>query len=165
MSRKTSCLLSFALASQILLSLGVSADAQQYKAGAIVIDQPWSRATPRGSDVGVGYLTIANTGPEPDRLVSASSPRAGRTEIHEMKMEGGVMKMRPVAGGLEIKPAQKLELKPGGYHVMFMNLHEPFKQGEMLKAQLQFEKAGTLDVEFKVEGTGAQAPHKDMQMN
>jgi copper(I)-binding protein len=75
-----------------------------------------------------------------------------------MKMEGGTMQMREVKGGLEIGPGQKVELKPGGYHIMFMDLRAPFKQGDKLKAQLRFEKAGTVDVEFKVESIGAGGP-------
>ena len=144
------------VATAMLVPLAATSSAEQFKVGAIEIDQPWTRATPGGAGVAGGYLTIANTGSVPDRLIGGSSPDAARVEIHEMKMEDGVMKMRELTGGLEIKPGQKLELKPGGYHVMFMNLREPIKQGEMLKGQLRFEKAGTVDVEFKVEPIGAQ---------
>ena len=142
----------------VALNLSAPAFAQQYKVGSIVIDQPWSRATPAGADVGAGYMTITNTGNQPDRLVGGALPQAGTFQVHEMKTEGGVMKMREVPGGLEIKPGQKIELKPGGYHVMFMNLRDPLKQGETLKGQLRFEKAGTVDVEYKVEAVGAQGP-------
>ena len=146
------------------LALGGAADAQQYKAGGLVIEQPWMRATPGGAKVAGGFLTIVNTGGEADRLVGGTMPRAGRFEVHEMKMEDGVMKMRELKGGLEIAPGQKVELKPGGYHVMFTDLTAPLKQGEMVKGQLRFEKAGTVDIEFKVEGVGAQGPAGQMQM-
>ena len=137
------------------VTLGTVAAAQQFKAGTLVIEQPWARATPGGAKVAGGYLTIVNTGAEPDRLIGGAMPLAGRFEVHEMKVEDGVMKMREVRGGLEIGPGQKVELKPGGYHLMFMDLNAPLKQGETVKGQLRFEKAGTVDVEFKVEAVGA----------
>jgi copper(I)-binding protein len=143
------------------MALGVAAPvalAQSYSVGSLKIEQPWTRATPAGAKVGGGYMTITNSGTEPDRLVGGTLPQAGRFEIHEMKMEGGMMQMREVKGGLEIKPGQKVELKPGGYHVMLMDLRTPLKQGERLKGQLRFEKAGPVDVEFKVESLGAGGP-------
>jgi copper(I)-binding protein len=72
-------------------------------------------------------------------------------------MQNNVMQMREVPGGLEIKPGEKVELKPGGYHVMFMDLREPLKQGDKLKGQLRFQKAGTVDIEYRVEAIGAQS--------
>jgi hypothetical protein len=160
MHPKSLSLITLAVAATIPLFIGAIASAQQFKGGTIVIEQPWARATPGGADVAGGYLTITNIGKEPDRLVSVSSPRAGRVEVHEMKMEDGVSKMRPVPGGIEIGPGQKVELKPNGYHVMFMNLRAPFKQGETVKGQLRFEKAGTLDIGFKVSAVGAQGPEQ-----
>lgn len=134
------------------------AAAQEFTAGELVITQPWSRATAGGAKVGAGYLTITNKGTASDRLVGGSLPQAGRFEIHEMKMEDGVMKMRPLAGGLEIKPGETVKLAPGGYHIMFMNLKEPLKQGETLKGELQFEKAGTVAVEYEVGSIAAKKP-------
>ena len=157
MRANTSILPTIVLAAAMLMPLAATVGAEQFKVGAIEIAQPWTRATPGGAGVAGGYLTIANTGSVPDRLIGGSSPDAARVEVHEMKMEDGVMKMRDLPGGLEIKPGQKVELKPGGYHVMFMNLSAPLKQGEVLKAQLRFEKAGTVDVNFKVEPIGAQS--------
>ena len=151
------------LVAAILAFVGATAEAQQYKAGGLTIERPWARATPGGAKVAGGYLTIVNTGAVADRLVGGSMPLAGRFEVHEMKMEEGVMRMREVRGGLEIAPGAKVELKPGGYHVMFMDLTAPLKQGESVKGQLKFEKAGTVDVEFKIEGVGAQAPGAQMK--
>jgi copper(I)-binding protein len=151
-------------AHQLLLAMGMLAAtagatlAQTYSVGPIRVDQPWARATPGGAKVGGGYLTITNTGTTPDRFLGGTLPQATRVEVHEMKMDGGTMQMREVKGGLEIGPGQKVEFKPGGYHIMFMDLRSPFKQGDKLKAQLRFEKAGTVDVEFKVESIGAGAP-------
>lgn len=148
----------FAMSAAILLCVGATALAQQFKANSIVIDQPWIRASPGGAKVAGGYMTITNTGSQPDRLIGGVLPQAGHFELHEMKMEGNIMQMREVQGGLEIEPGQKLELNPSGYHVMFTGLREPLKQGETIKGQLRFEKAGSVDIEYRVEGVGAQRP-------
>src|SRR5215467_221543 len=142
----------------ILAATAGTALAQTYTVGALKIEQPWARATPGGAKVGGGYLTITNTGSESDWLVGGTLAQAGRFEMHEMKMEGGTARMREVKGGLEIGPGQKVEFKPGGYHIMFVDLRAPFKQGETLKGQLRFEKSGTVDIEYKVEAIGASAP-------
>ncbi|KLK89847.1 copper chaperone [Microvirga vignae] len=127
-------------------------------AGTLTIEQPWSRATPAGAKVGGGYLRITNNGKETDRLISGSFPIASRVEMHEMAMEGDIMRMKPVQGGLEIKPGATIELKPGAGHLMFMDLKEPLKEGQTVKGTLIFEKAGTVDVEYIVRGMGGAAP-------
>ena len=126
-------------------------------AGALRIEAPWIRATPGGAKVAGGYLRITNTGSEPDKLLGASLPVSAKAEVHEMSMEGGVMKMRPVEGGVTLAPGQTLELKPGGFHLMFMDLTSGLKEGEGVKGTLVFEKAGTVEVHFRVGGIGAQA--------
>lgn len=131
-----------------------AAAASIVKAGALTIEQPWSRATPGGAKVGGGYLRITNAGTASDRLVGGSFPLASRVEVHDMSMDGDVMRMKPVEGGLEIKPGASVELKPGGTHLMFMDLKEPLKEGQTVKGTLQFEKAGTVNVEFAVRGLG-----------
>lgn len=128
------------------------------KAGNLTIAAPWSRATPNGAKVGGGYLTITNNGATPDRLIGASSSLAAKTEIHEMSMTDGVMQMRPLGEGLTIKPGETVELKPGGNHIMFMDIAQPFKQGDAVKATLTFEKAGSVEVQFAVGSLGAGAP-------
>jgi copper(I)-binding protein len=137
------------------VALAGTAAAHDYKAGFLEIKHPWARATPKGATVAGGYLTVTNKGASPDRLVGGSSPAAGRFEIHEMKMEGGVMKMRQLAQGLEIKPGETVELKPGSYHLMFMQIKQPFETGKTVKGTLIFEKAGTIEVEYNVEAIGA----------
>src|SRR5262245_53485907 len=93
-----------------ILALSTSASfALDYKLGALEIKQPWARATPKGAPVGGGYVTITNTGTTPDRLTGGSLIAAGRMEIHEMATVDGVMKMRPLAAGLEIKPGETVE--------------------------------------------------------
>jgi copper(I)-binding protein len=138
-----------------------SAHARDYKAGALDIADPWSRATPKGASVAAGYMKISNTGTAPDLLISGSSEIAPTFEVHEMTMENGVAKMRQVKGGLEIKPGETVELKPGSFHVMFVGLKKPLSAGEHVKAVLVFEKAGTVNVEYEVRATGA-APAHDM---
>jgi copper(I)-binding protein len=132
--------------------------AQSYKVGAIQIEQPWARATPKGATIGAGYMKIVNTGGEPDRLIGGTVPFARKFEVHSMTMEQGVMKMREVKDGLEIKPGETVELKPGGYHVMFVDLKEPLKQGEDVSVTLKFAKAGTVEVKYPVAAIGAGGP-------
>ena len=129
--------------------------AQTFKVGTLVIEAPWARATPGGAQVGGGYMKITNTGKEADRLVGGSLPIAGEVEVHEMAMAGNVMKMRRLADGLEIKPGETVELKPGGHHLMFMGLRSGLKAGQALKGTLVFQKAGTVEVEYRVAPIGA----------
>jgi uncharacterized protein YcnI/copper(I)-binding protein len=129
-----------------------------YKAGSLTIEAPWARATPGGAKVAGGFMKITNTGKEPDRLIGGTVPFAGRFEVHEMAVEGGIMKMRELSKGLEIKPGETVELKPGGYHLMFMDLKSGLKAGEAVKGTLVFEKAGQVDVEYKVGPIGGGAP-------
>ena len=138
------------------LAFGASAFAQH--AGSLQITGAWARATPKGAQVGGGYLKITNNGSAPDRLVSGSSPVASKFELHEMSMSGGVARMRELTNGLEIEPGETIELKPGGSHVMFVGLKQPLERGKLFTATLQFEKAGKIDVEFKVEPIGAPGP-------
>ena len=135
------------VAGSAALALAASAYAHDYTKGSLKIDRPWSRATPHGAQVAGGYLVIENKGASADRLVRITSDISGRVEMHEMTVQNGIMKMRPLARGLEIKPAATVRFEPGGYHVMFMNLKHPLKQGEKFKGTLVFEKAGTIEVE------------------
>lgn len=127
-----------------------------YTLGSLVIEAPWARATPGGAQVGGGYARITNKGREPDRLVGGSLAAADAVEVHEMSSSGGVMKMRRLERGLEIKPGQTVTLQPGGYHLMFTGLREPLKAGRPVKGTLVFEKAGTVAVEFRIAPIGAQ---------
>jgi copper(I)-binding protein len=137
--------------------LAPAAHAGDYHAGSLDIAGPWSRATPQGASIAAGYVTIKNTGTAADRLVGGASDAAAKFEVHEMSMDGGVMKMRPIQGGLEIKPGETVELKPQGLHIMFVGLKKPLKQGDHVKATLEFEKAGKVEVEFDVTGMGGPA--------
>jgi len=147
-----------AIAAALIVTVSHAAFGSTFKVGSIVIETPWSRATPGGAKVGVGYLTIKNDGATPDRLVSATTAIAGRTEIHLMSMDDGVMKMRPVADGVPVPANGSLVLGPNSYHLMFMDLARQLKQGEQFPSALVFEHAGTVDVTFDVEAIGAAAP-------
>ena len=146
----------FVLVAALVTARMPPALAHDYSVGALKIAHPWARATPKGASVGGGYLKITNTGSMPDRLVSGTSESAKHLEVHEMSMSNGVMKMRELTKGLEIKPGETIEFKPSSYHVMFVGLKQPLQKGEHIKATLQFEKAGKVDVEFYVEGIGVQ---------
>ncbi len=135
--------------------------AEDVKAGDLVITQAWSRATPVGAKVAGGYLTIENKGSSADRLVGGSGDVAGRVEVHEMAMDNGVMKMRPLDKGLEIEPGKTVKLAPGGLHLMMFDLKGQFKQGDKVAVTLQFEKAGKVQLTLDVQGVGAQAPGGD----
>jgi len=132
--------------------------AEDVKAGDLVISQAWSRATPNGAKVGTGYFTIENKGTAADKLVGVTGDVSPKIEVHEMSMSGGVMKMRPVDGGLTIDPGKTVKLAPSGYHLMIMDLKSPLKQGDKLPLTLQFEKAGKVAVTLDVQGVGAQGP-------
>ncbi|MEP9398087.1 DUF1775 domain-containing protein [Mesorhizobium sp. KR2-14] len=121
------------------------------KVGELEISQGWARAMLPGQKAGGGYLTIANHGTAADKLVAATSPAAGKVEIHTMSMKGEVMEMRPVEGGLEIPSGETVELKPGGLHVMFMNVTEPFKEGASVPVTLEFEHAGKVEISLPVK--------------
>jgi copper(I)-binding protein len=131
------------------------ASAQQVKVGDLVLDHAWARATPTGAKIGGGFLTIENKGAAPDKLMGASSPAAGKIEVHETAMNNGVATMHPVKGGLPIAPGQSVTLAPGGYHLMMMELKGPLKKGDKIPVTLKFEKAGDIKVTFDIQGVGA----------
>lgn len=133
-----------------------SASAGQVKAGSLSIAQPWAPATPGAAKVAGGYVTIVNTG-EADRLIGGTFAEAGRVEIHEMSNTGGVMRMRELERGLPIEARATTELKPGGFHMMFMDLKRPLKAGETVAGTLVFEKAGSVPVTFEVRPLGSNA--------
>ena len=143
------------LALSLLMALGAApAIAQQFKAGDVVIDKAWSRATPKGAEVGAGYLTIHNNGATPERLTGGAADFAN-VEVHEMTTENGVMKMRELKDGLAIPPHGTVTLAPNGYHLMFTGLKTPLATGGVVKATLNFEHAGAIPVEFAVRPVGA----------
>jgi copper(I)-binding protein len=146
------------VAMAVLVAAAISeapALAHEYRLGAIVIEQPWARATP--VKVGGAYMTLRNAGAAPDRLVKIASPAAEKAEMHETRVAGGMAMMRPVAA-VELAPGATVEFRPGGLHLMLMGLARPLKEGESLTLVLTFEKAGTIEIEATVEKAGASAP-------
>ena len=156
MSRLIACIVAIAT----ILSIGPGF-AHEFKKGSITVEHPWSRATPGGAQVATGYLTIENDSAEPDRLVSATAEIAGHTGIHQMSMVDGMMKMRELTEGLPVPADGSVALEPNSYHLMFTDLKEPLKEGDEFSGTLTFEKAGTVDVTFEVEGIGAGSPTPD----
>lgn len=124
------------------------------KVGDLEITSAFTKAMLPGQPVGGGYLTIKNGGKSDDMLVSVSSPAAGTVEMHEMAMQGQVMKMRKLDTGIAIPAGKTVELTPGGLHLMFMKVKEPFKQGSQVPVTLTFEKAGKVDITLPVEAAG-----------
>jgi hypothetical protein len=134
---------------------GKAMDHRMVRAGDLVIENAWVRATPPGARAGGGYVTIRNEGVAADRLIAGRADFAGRVEIHEMRMEGEVMQMRPLPDGLEIPAGDTVTLKPGGYHVMFMGLKQGLEAGHAVSVTLIFDRAGAVELIFPVAKMGA----------
>lgn len=135
--------------------VSAQAMAADYNVGDIEVSAPWTRATPKGASVAGAYMTITNKGTTADRLLGGSSPAAARFELHVMTEDQGVMRMRPLKDGLEIKPGATVVLKPDGIHIMLVGLKAQLQRGQQLKATLSFEHAGKVDIEYPVESIGA----------
>ncbi len=131
--------------------------AQDYKLGGITVKTPWARATPGGAQVAGAYLEIEAAPGIEDKLISARSAAAGIVELHDHINDGGVMKMRRV-DGIPIKGAQSVVLKPGGLHIMLLNLKAPLKEGDKVAFTLVFEKAGELEIDVPIAKIGASGP-------
>lgn len=127
--------------------------------GPLKIEKIWSRATPKTAEVGAGYIMVTNSGAEADRLMSVVTDIAAETQFHTMSMTDGVMKMRPIEGGVVIPANGRAVLRPGRDHLMFMGLKAPIEKGKPFKATLTFEKAGTVEVTFRTVGIGENPGH------
>lgn len=133
--------------------LPLPAAAHDYTAGEIRIGHPWTRAAGANAN-GAGFMTLSNTGSQPDRLLSAASPIARVVELHTHVREGEVMRMRPVRD-IPVPAGQTVELRPGGLHIMLIGLNAPLQQGGRVPLTLRFERAGEVQVELAVEAAGA----------
>ena len=149
-----------ALLAALLITAGAAgpASAHSVKAGALELTDLWTRATPPKAPTAGGYLTITNTGTEPDRLTGAASPQADLGELHEMSVKDGVMTMRPLGDGVEIPAGASVTLAPSGLHIMFISPKEPFVEGSKVPVVLPFEKAGKVETFLHVFGIGAPGP-------
>ena len=123
--------------------------------GELRIDDPWARATPPGTTVSGGFLTVRNLGGRDDRLVAVRSSASREVQIHEVRSDDGMMRMRELADGLAIPAGASVSLQPGGYHLMFIQPQRPFVGGDVVLATLVFEHAGEVEVSFQVRGEGA----------
>jgi copper(I)-binding protein len=123
----------------------------------VTVEAPWSRATPPGAKIGVGFLRLKNAGAAAERVVGVSSPVAARVEMHVTTREGDVMKMRQVQS-FEIPAGGSFELKPGGAHLMLVGLQRPLAKGERVPLTLKLQSGGTLAVELGVAELGARSP-------
>lgn len=138
----------------------VSDGRAMFRAGAMVVREPYLRATQPGARVAGGYMTVTNTGAAPDRLIGGKLEGAGRFEVHEMTMADNVMRMRPLKDGLTIAPGDTVALKPGGFHIMGLDLAGAYAVGQKVKGTLVFEKAGRVEIEYDVRPLGAEPEHK-----
>ncbi len=122
--------------------------------GDLTLSGHWTRAMLPGQKAGGGFVTIVNNGSDDDRLLSVSTPGVRRAEIHEMAVIDDVMKMRPLADGLVLPAGETVELRPGGYHMMFMGVEQPFKEGGIVPVVLTFERAGDVELVLPVMPAG-----------
>ena len=153
-------LTAFSLFAGLGHSLGMDMKSEPVIAGDLEISAGWVRVMLPGQPAGGGFFIVTNKGAAADRLVAATSEKAGRVEIHTMEIVNDVMVMRPVEGGLEIPAGATVELKPGGLHVMFMEVADPYQEGTTVPVTLEFEKAGKVDLVLPVlKGQGGGMQH------
>ncbi len=146
----------------VLIATTTSVQAHDYQTGKLRIDHPTARPTRPGQPGSAAYMMIENNGTQADRLLSAKSTIARKTEIHSMVMDGNVMKMREVTD-IEIKPGTTVVMQPGdGYHIMLIDLKKPLKPGDKFPLSLNFEKAGKIDLSVWVEEKSAASKKSDM---
>jgi periplasmic copper chaperone A len=138
----------------LVVSACSPAPAPKSGSGGIVVSNAWTMATPPGAAVGAGYMTISNQAAAVVRLTGGSSAAAQSVEVHNMTMDGGVMQMRPVEGGLEIPANGAVELKPGGLHLMLIGLQKPLAEGESVPVTLTFDDGTRVDVVLAVRAMG-----------
>jgi copper(I)-binding protein len=131
-----------------------SAAARDYQIGTLTIEHPWARPTVPGQSTGGAYFGVRNNGSVPDRLLGGSTPMAARVEVHEMRMEGDVMRMREIPA-LDVPAGAPVKLAPGGLHLMLLGLKGPLKVGDKVPLKLRFEKAGEIGVVLQVESMPA----------
>ena len=130
----------------------------EYRIGQLKIENPYARATVPGQKAAGGFMKIENKGTA-DQLIAASSPIAGEMQLHTMTMDGNVMKMREVKV-IDVPANGSVELKPGGLHLMFMDIKSPLKAGEAVPVKLKFQKAGEVEIKVPVREISAGSGHQ-----
>ncbi|MFV8571614.1 copper chaperone PCu(A)C [Marinobacter sp. SBS5] len=155
MNQRKTLTTAFLLSCSTLVTPVLAADHQHHNdhhaTGAVHIHNAWSRPTPPGAPMGVGYLTITNNGAEEVSLVAVESPRASHVSIHETSMHEGMMRMQPLDGGLAIPAGSTVELKPRSYHLMLEQLTKPLMEGEMIPVRLDFDGAEDITIQLVVQ--------------
>ena len=147
------------LAAAVMLLAPTLAHAEMgTKHGDLMLSGPWTRATPSKAPTGAGFITIKNHGNSADRLVAVHTPISNKAEIHTMTMDNSIMKMRQLKDGIEIPAGGTATLKPGGDHLMFMQLNQQIKEGSAIKVTLVFEKAGEVTLDFPAAPIGSKKP-------
>jgi len=139
------------LLSLCLLVVATLANADDFKLGDIHISTPYIRVVPASAELASGYMDIHNQGAEADQLLEVRSALTERIEIHEMRIENEVMRMRPLPEGLALPAGEVVSLAPGGYHLMIFEPSTPLIKGEKLSLELRFAKAGTIEVLFDIK--------------
>jgi hypothetical protein len=147
-----------ALTAASLVSI-TTGHAHETKIGNLTIEHAWSRQSPMGGSVAAGFMIITNAGSEDDRLVKATASISTNVQIHDMKMEGDVMKMVELPEGVVIPAGATVELKPRSLHIMFMDVTTPAKEGDIITGTLVFERAGTAEIEYEVMAPNAGMDH------
>ncbi|HKU46131.1 MAG TPA: copper chaperone PCu(A)C [Burkholderiales bacterium] len=142
----------------VLLLFPLLVQAHSHEQGDIQIRHPWSRATAPGAKVAAGYMELRNSGAQPDRLLSVETPVAKRVEMHITRRDGEVMRMRQVQS-FEVPARERYEMRPGGSHLMLVDIVRPLKKGERFPMKLRFEKAGEMEVQVEVQDLGARHGH------
>jgi len=147
----------------IFCCLAVSVQAEDFELGALTLEDPYIRAMPASAKVSSGYMKIHNHGETADTLLAAASPNAARIEIHEMKMEDNVMRMRPLPQGLELPAGEVVPLEKGGDHLMIFDPNKELVKGETFPLSLEFAKAGVIDllVEIRDVASNNKVPETD----
>jgi len=142
------------------LSLGILAFVSSFAHAQVDIEKPWARATAPGMKIAAGYMIVRNPSASADRLLGATSPAAARVETHIHIKDGDILRMREVKG-YEVPAKGRLELKPGAAHLMFVDIKQPFKEGDKIPVVLSFERAKEVKVDFHVGRLAAPpADHK-----
>ncbi|EWY42475.1 copper(I)-binding protein [Skermanella stibiiresistens SB22] len=144
-------------AAALVLAFVASAHAEMAKVGDLVIEQAWARATTPSAKTGATYLSVRNTGPESDSILSMETPVASHAMAHQTRQENDVSRMSE-AGPLSVPPGGALEMKPGGTHIMLMDLGGGLRLGQQFPLTITFEKAGKVEIPVKVGKPGAMGP-------
>ena len=151
------CAAAIALSSSVIATSSIHAG--DFNVGNLELNAPWILVTSADRTVAAGYMEVQNHGSEPDRLVAAETPAAGRVELHGTKSRpGGGNTMRPLPMGIGLVPMHQLVFQPGGVHLMFKDINAALKQGDKVPVTLTFEKAGKIDVEFEVKASVQRGP-------